>query len=97
MELAIVQSPYDLGRAEGDTWWMGLATITGTGWDGLRASIDGFRAVSESKAVLAGARDIDGAELELLERSDLRRADDCPLQREPVQAFAASGLTAGAR
>ena len=48
---------------------MALAIATGRCWSPLAAAIPGFRAVPESRVCLAGARDVDGAEAELLRAS----------------------------
>jgi arginase len=48
---------------------MGLSILTGTGWDALRATIPGYRAVPEERVVLAGIRDVDPAEEERLAAS----------------------------
>ena len=51
---------------------MPLAMVTGSGWAGLRAGVDGLSPVAEQNVVLVGARDLDAAEEERLERSDVR-------------------------
>jgi arginase len=48
---------------------MPLAMLTGAGWAGLRAGVDGLRPVAEENVVLVGARDFDRPEEERLERS----------------------------
>ena len=48
---------------------MPLAMLTGSGWAGLRAGVDGLRPVDEANVVLVGARDLDPPEQERLERS----------------------------
>jgi arginase len=48
---------------------MGLSMLTGTGWDGLRASVDGLRPVAGGNVVHVGGRDLDAAEQERLEAS----------------------------
>ena len=50
-----------------------LATLTGTCWHALTASIPGFAPVSDAHVVLVGARDIDAAEEQLLSRSRVMR------------------------
>jgi arginase len=51
---------------------MPLAMLTGSGWDGLRAGIEGLRPVVEENVVLVGARDLDPPEQERLESSGVR-------------------------
>jgi arginase len=48
---------------------MGLSILAGTGWDALRATVPGYRAVLDEKIVLVGIRDVDAAEEERLDRS----------------------------
>jgi arginase len=51
---------------------MPLAMLTGSGWEALRAGVDGLRPVDESNVVLVWARDFDAAEEERLARSEVR-------------------------
>jgi arginase len=51
---------------------MPLAMLTGSGWEALRAGVDGLRPVDEASVVLVGARDLDAAEERRLERSGIR-------------------------
>ena len=51
---------------------MGLAMLTGDGWDEMRATL---RPVPAESALLVAARDFEPTELERIEASDLRRAD----------------------
>jgi len=51
---------------------MGLAMLTGDGWDELRA---GLRSVPPENALLVAARDFEPTEIARIEASDLRRAD----------------------
>jgi arginase len=51
---------------------MPLAMLTGSGWAALRSGVDGLRAVDEANVVLVGARDLDAAEEERLERSGVQ-------------------------
>jgi arginase len=51
---------------------MGLAILTGTGWDALRATIPGFEPVPERNVVLAGVRDLEPYQRERMDRSELR-------------------------
>jgi len=51
---------------------MPLAMLTGSGWEELRAGIEGLRPVDEANVVLVGARDLDPPEQERLERSGVR-------------------------
>jgi arginase len=46
---------------------MGLSILTGTGWDAMRATVPGYRAVPEAHVVLVGIRDLDHAERERLD------------------------------
>jgi arginase len=54
---------------------MGLAVLTGTGWNGLREQIPGYRTVRERNVVLVGARDFDPAEEARLRASEMARLD----------------------
>lgn len=51
---------------------MAGAVISGRCWTGVSGTIPGFVPVSESRYVLVGARDLDPAEADLLERSAVR-------------------------
>ncbi len=51
---------------------MPLAMLTGSGWEGLRAEVEGLRPVDEANVVLVGARDVDPAEKERLDNSGVR-------------------------
>jgi arginase len=48
---------------------MGLSILTGSGWEALRATVPGYRPVSDANVVLLGVRDLDPAERERLDRS----------------------------
>jgi len=52
---------------------MGLSMLTGTSWDGLRASVPGLRPVAEANVVHVGGRDFDPAEEVRLEASGMLR------------------------
>jgi arginase len=54
---------------------MGLAILTGTGWNALREAIPGYRVVPEHNVILVGARDIDPAEETRLQASEITRLD----------------------
>jgi arginase len=51
---------------------MGLAILTGNGWELLRGTIDGFAPVEERSVVLAGVRDLEEHQRRPLESSALR-------------------------
>jgi len=51
---------------------MGLAILTGNGWELLRGTIDGFDPVDERDVVLAGVRDLEPHQRAPLEASALR-------------------------
>jgi arginase len=68
---------------------MPLAMLTGSGWEALRASVDGLEPVDEANVVLVGARDLDPAEETRLERSAVARV----AATEPIAA-ALDGLAA---
>ena len=51
---------------------MGLAMLTGDGWDEMRA---GLRSLPPENALLVAARDFEPTEIVRIEASDLRRAD----------------------
>ena len=69
----------DFNTAEGTTSGfadgMGLAILTGTGWNALRETIPGYRVVPERNVILVGARDINPAEETRLQASDITRLD----------------------
>ena len=50
---------------------MGLSILTGTGWDALRETVPGYRAVAEENVVHVGMRDAWDHELERLEESGI--------------------------
>lgn len=50
---------------------MGLSILTGTGWDALRETVPGYRAVPEEHVVHVGMRDAWDHELERLEQSEI--------------------------
>jgi arginase len=50
---------------------MGLSILTGTGWQALRETVPGYRAVPEASVVLVGVRDVESAEHERLDGSQL--------------------------
>lgn len=52
---------------------MALRTLTGEGWEALREKVSGFTPVPERATWLVGARDLDPAEVEALERSRVHR------------------------
>jgi arginase len=60
---------------------MGLTILTGTGWNALRETIPGYRAVDEAKVVVVGIRDVDEAERERLESSEVQVLVPGDLQR----------------
>jgi arginase len=51
---------------------MGLAILTGNGWELLRGTIDGFAPVDERDVVLAGVRDLEEHQRPALEASALQ-------------------------
>ena len=54
---------------------MPLAMLTGSGWEGLRAGVEGLRPLNEANVVLVGARDLDPAEDQRFQRSGVQRVD----------------------
>ena len=52
---------------------MALRTLTGEGWEALRDKVSGFTPVPERATWLVGARDLDPAEVEALQRSRVHR------------------------
>ena len=70
---------------------MGLSILTGTGWNAMRETVTGYRAVPERDVVLVGARDLDPAERERLAGSPVAAvaAGDFPRGLEaPLDALA---------
>ena len=66
---------------------MGLAVIAGLCWKSLAATIPGFRPISPQNAILAGARDLDQMEENLLKQSGVAMIS--------VPAFRENGVAAG--
>jgi arginase len=60
---------------------MALAMVTGRCWSKLSACIPGFRAVPDEHVVLAGARDLDPPERELLAASGIQLVTAAALKR----------------
>jgi arginase len=58
---------------------MALATALGWGWTAMTRQIPGFAAANECDAVLAGGRDLDAAERQLLEQSRVSHHAPAPL------------------
>jgi len=50
---------------------MGLAMLTGRGWDALRKTVPGHAAIPEENVVLAGVRDLEPYQWRTLERSNV--------------------------
>lgn len=69
---ADVDEPVD--SASGSLDAMGLALMTGRGWDALRATVPGLEAVDEARVVLAGARDLEPGQRARVERGRIRLA-----------------------
>jgi len=53
---------------------MGLAMLTGKCWKRMLGQVDGFKPIDEANILLAGARDFDEHEKELLRNSQIRLA-----------------------
>ena len=73
---------------------MSLATVTGRCWRGMAASVADFAPVPEEHVLLVGARDLDPAEAEYLERSRIallppREACDADQLAAAVDALSA--------
>jgi arginase len=66
---------------------MGLAMLTGRGWDALRETIPGHKPIPEENVVLAGVRDLEPYQQRTLERSNVRTV---PGSLEPPDAFEAA-------
>jgi arginase len=60
------------GTESGFADGMGLSILTGTGWDAMRATVPGYRALAEANVVLVGIRDVAAAERERLRTSPIR-------------------------
>jgi arginase len=54
---------------------MGLAILTGTGWNALRETVPGYRIVPEGNVILVGTRDISAPEEARLQASNITRLD----------------------
>ena len=54
----------------------GLAMVTGRGWAAHTGSLPGFAPVPDHRVLLVGARDLDDAESEALDRSGVLRLDE---------------------
>ena len=76
---------------------MGLAMTTGLCWQGLAATVPGFRPVEASTTMLLGARDLDPPEAELLQASavTLVKVTDIPAALPRVLARAPLADTLG--
>lgn len=66
---------------------MALATALGWGWTAMTRQIPGFAAANESDVVLAGGRDLDPAERQLLEQSRVRHHAPAPLAGTVAKDF----------
>ncbi|HEX6201319.1 MAG TPA: arginase family protein [Thermoanaerobaculia bacterium] len=62
---------------------MALSVLTGHSWSAWAASLPGFATVPEDRVLLVGARDLDAAERDLLDASEVARL--------PAEAFRAGG------
>jgi arginase len=73
---------------------MGLAVLSGTGWNALRQTIPGYRVVPERNVILVGARDINPSEEARLQASDITRIDvaEASLRLTPVAAELAARI-----
>jgi len=76
---------------------MSLAALTGRCWQGMTASIPGYRPVSDAHVVLVGARDIDPAEEALLSQSRVMRVEAERLRVAGADAALEGALTELAR
>ena len=61
---------------------MGLAVLTGSGWDALRETVPGYRTVPEENVVLVGIRDVNAHEGERLKRSEVAVVGPAELEGE---------------
>ncbi len=73
---------------------MGVATLTGRCWQTLAGSVPGFRPVPDENVILVGARDIDPAEAEALDRSGISRVGVDGIRAQGVEAALAAALAA---
>ena len=71
---------------------MTLATLTGSAWQGMLATVPGARPLPESAVVLAGARDLDDAEERRLLHSELRHLRPEQLRESDALAEAMAAL-----
>jgi arginase len=66
---------------------MALATALGWGWTAMTRQIPGFAAANEDDVVLAGGRDLDAAERQLLEQSRVSHHAPAPLAQRVSKDF----------
>lgn len=73
---------------------MGLHIATGNSWRTIAATVEGFRPVAERNVILAGVRDLDGGEQELIESSAITTVDYATLKAEGIAGGLAAPLDA---
>jgi arginase len=76
---------------------MALSALTGRCWRTLTSSIPGFRSVTDADVVLAGARDIDSGEAQLLASSRVMPVKASRLEAEGAEEALEPALSALAR
>ncbi len=73
---------------------MGVAILTGRAWQKLATSVPGFRPLADERVILAGTRDLDDDEVELLAASGICVIDDAAIRTAGAQAAIGPALDA---
>ena len=76
---------------------MGISTLTGQCWQTLARTVPGFEPMRGDRILLVGARDVEPAEAELLDRVRVRRMAHPRDLFDVLQLFAHEGITEGIR
>jgi arginase len=89
--LRLIQVPYDSGgrdRRMGTTGFMDgmpVSMAVGHCWKALTSSIPGFRPLPENRVMLVGACDLDNAEYERLDASEVHVVPSATIQQHGVE------------
>jgi arginase len=76
---------------------MGLAILTGHCWRRMAEAVPGFRRLSAKNVLLAGARDVDPEEQQLLDASGVQQIPAAQIHERGARALMAPALTAMSR